>query len=483
MSVTVEIYFDTRLFRKKTKDYPYKLRVYHAGEAKLFPTVLGLSKEDNDKLGAKNLGARLQEIRDKLAEIERSATNFAKGMDPFSFKDFIRDFIKDNPIFVQTRVKTEPLAPGLRTFDFSPFYKKFPILQETPEPGTIGEVYLAQIKAKLANGKVKTAMNYQCAYNSLKQFGGNVRFKVITAAYLRTYADWMKNHTDEVKKRKCSKTTIGMYLITLRTMFNEAIHLKIIKKEGCYPFGKRQFMIPGSNNTKKAFDQSVIERIYYYECDPKRPSMQKARSFWFFMYFGQGMNPKDICLLQYKNITGEFLEFERAKTEDSFQEAPPRISVFLSPDMLQTIADYGNKDKSPENYIFPIFERGVTPLQQYEIVEYFTKFINKWMQYILNDLEIDRKAGCQVARHTYSTMRRLAGASLLEIGEELGHKKPETTKRYVGSLPYEQKKENAKQLESFKRNNSERNAITSGGNGKFFDSQDDILISLGYNDL
>lgn len=303
MSVTVEIYFDTRLFRKKTKDYPYKLRVYHAGEAKLFPTIFALSKEDHDKLTAKNLGARLQEIRDKLTQIQRSAASFAKEMDPFSFKDFVRDFIKDNPFFIQTRVKTEPLPPRLRAFNFSSFYKKFPILQETPEPGTIGEVYLAQIKEKLANGKVKTAMNYQCAYNSLKQFGGNVRFKGITAAYLRSYADWMKNHTDEVKKRKCSKTTIGMYLITLRTMFNEAIHLKIIKKEGCYPFGKRQFMIPGSNNTKKAFDKSVIERIYYYECDPKRPSMQKARSFWFFMYFGQGMNPKDICLLQYKNIT------------------------------------------------------------------------------------------------------------------------------------------------------------------------------------
>src|ERR1700733_4287489 len=202
MSVSVEIYFDTRNFRKKTNDYPYKLRIYDARVSKLFPTIFGLSKEDHDKLTAKNLGTRMQETRDRLEEIERSARNFVKDMDPFSFKDFVRDFIKDNPFFIQTRVKTEPLPPRLRAFNFSPFYKKFPILQETPEPGTIGEVYLVQIKEKLANGKVKTAMNYQCAYNSLKQYGGNMPFKKITAAYLRTYADWMKNHTDEVKKRK-----------------------------------------------------------------------------------------------------------------------------------------------------------------------------------------------------------------------------------------------------------------------------------------
>ncbi|HWK07052.1 MAG TPA: hypothetical protein VNS58_25635 [Puia sp.] len=120
-----------------------------------------------------------------------------------------------------------------------------------------------------------------------------------------------------------------------------------------------------------------------------------------------------------------------------------------------TIADYGNKDKSPENFVFRIFQPGMTPLRQYEIVEYFTKLINKWMQYILNDLGIDKKAGCQVARHTYSTMRRKDGASLLEIGEELGHKKPETTKRYVGSLPIEQRKANAGQLEAFKRKREE----------------------------
>src|ERR1700761_3840097 len=118
MSVTVEIYFDTRNFRKKTNDYPYKLRVYHMKAVKLFPTVLGLSKEDHEKLAAKKLGPRLQEVRDALEVIQRTAANFAKEMDPFSFKDFVRGFIKDNRFFVQTRVKVEPLPPGLKVFDF-----------------------------------------------------------------------------------------------------------------------------------------------------------------------------------------------------------------------------------------------------------------------------------------------------------------------------------------------------------------------------
>jgi hypothetical protein len=61
MSGSVEIYYDTRNFRKKTNDYPYKLRIYHARVSKLFPTIFGLSKEDHEKLTAKKPGPRLHE--------------------------------------------------------------------------------------------------------------------------------------------------------------------------------------------------------------------------------------------------------------------------------------------------------------------------------------------------------------------------------------------------------------------------------------
>ncbi len=41
---------------------------------------------------------------------------------------------------------------------------------------------------------------------------------------------------------------------------------------------------------------------------------QMARDYWLFMYFCNGMNMKDMCLLTYGNIKGNVLSFERAKT-------------------------------------------------------------------------------------------------------------------------------------------------------------------------
>jgi integrase len=239
------------------------------------------------------------------------------------------------------------------------------------------------------------------------------------------------------------------------TVFNRANRLKVIKKENCYPFGQQEFSIPGTQNVKKVFSEETINKIYYYD-DSKllprwRKPVRKARSFWFFMYFGQGMNPKDVALLKFKNIHGEHIIFERAKTEDTMGDDTPQICVFNTSDMLTTINEFGNSDQSPDNFIFPIFDPAMTALRQMEVLEYFIKFVNKWIQYLLDELGIDETAGCQVARGSYATCMAEAGSSLLEIGRDLGHKKPSTTARYVGSLPLSKKKVNASRLEAFKR--------------------------------
>jgi integrase/recombinase XerD len=94
------------------------------------------------------------------------------------------------------------------------------------------------------------------------------------------------------------------------------------------------------------------------------------------LYFGNGMNTKDFALLKYKNIYGDYLNFERAKTEWSTRNDPKPISVYVTEDMRNIIARWGNKDKDPNNFIFPFLEPGLTPLREYEIVQLIPAFIN-----------------------------------------------------------------------------------------------------------
>jgi len=297
---------------------------------------------------------------------------------------------------------------------------------------------------------VTTALSYQQAYASLTKFGGNAAFQKVTAKYLHAYGEWMKGLGN-------SKTTTGIYLRNLRGVFNEADALKIIKKEYCYPFGKKKYRIPGSRNVKKAYEIEEIQKVYHYQCDPAKPWLSKAKDFVMFIVFGKGLNPLDICRLQRKNVADGLISFERGKTEETSKEDPPKIVIVID-DTIGPILErqcrkdtVGNPVMDPESYLFPIFEHGMNPLEQYERRQLFIEFINKWFTYILKEVGVNKPGRCYDLRHTYATVQILGGADINQIQEDLGQQDPRTTRRYVASLPITLKKAAAARMEILKQ--------------------------------
>jgi integrase/recombinase XerD len=447
MSITINIILDTRRIKKSEK-YPIKLRVTHDRNSEYYQTIFDLTKNDYDKLSASRISNELQTIRDKLKFIETTAQTAVRVLSPFTFKEFEIDFTYDNKLFRQKKIKLLPVPEIKTEFDFTVFHKKFYILLEDySTTGTVFYSYLKYIKSILQEGRIGTAMYYHCSYISLNKFRGNVRFTEVTASFLYEYENWLK-------AKNVSKTTIGMYIRPLRTIFNEAIEDGFIKKEKCYPFGRRKYRIPASKNTKKALELADLKKIYYYQCDPDKDSEQKAKDFWLFSYFGNGMNPKDIACLKYKNIHDDYLVFERSKTERALTNDPKPITVFINDDMKKIMERWGNKDKASNNFIFPILEIGITPLRQYEILQLFVHFINDWMKNILKNLGINKKATTYVARHTFSTVLKRSGASTEYIQEALGHSDIKTTENYLDSFENDMKREYANRLTSFKDENT-----------------------------
>lgn len=447
MSATISIILDTRRVKNGNK-YPVKLRVTYNRATEYYQTIFDLSKTDWEKLSATRISNELQPIRDKLKETERQAETAIIDLSPFSFHLFEKNFIQDNAVFKQRKPRealtVEAILDNQDSFDYSPFYKKFPLLLEpVTKPGVISYSYTLFIKKLIREGRISTAISYHCSYVSLKKFKGDVAFSSITVSWLNEYENWLKS-------QELSKSTVGIYLRPLRAIFNEAIEDGIIKREKCYPFGKRKYRIPSSRNIKKALDLTEIQRIYNYKCDPNQPSEQMAKDYWLFSYFANGMNPKDIANLKYKNIDGDYIIFERSKTQHSLRSDPRPITVFISDDMKAIIKRWGNENKSPNNYLFPILQNGVTPLRQYELVQNFVGIINDWMKRIFQNMGIDKKATTYVARHTFSTVLKKSGASTEFIQEALGHTDLKTTESYLDSFDKELKKEFAGRLTSFK---------------------------------
>lgn len=444
MSASIMVILDKRRMKKKSGKFPVKLQVTHQRIQQRYQTTLEISDEDYKKIYSSNIGANLKKIRQELELIKRNAENFVSEMNSFSFYVFERDFINRDKFYKPKKLITpEAEVPLPDAFDYGPYLKRFTVLSEDhSRHGCISFVFANYIKVLLQEGRIGTAIYYKDSYNSFKKFMGNVLFSDITQSWLNQYEQWMK-------KRGRTRTTTGIKLRALRTMFNEAIEMNIIKRENCYPFGRRKYQIPTGRNIKKALPQKTISDIYYAEttCDHE----QKAKDFWFFCYFGNGMNPKDMLYLKYKNIEDEFIVFVRAKTERTTRNDPKPISAYITDDMKQIMERWGNPDKKPDSYIFPIMDDTLNPLDQYKIVTGVTRLINDWMEKIGERLGLDKKITTIVSRHSFSTHMKQGGASTEFIQEALGHTDKKTTENYLDSFTSEVKKEYAAVLTAFKK--------------------------------
>lgn len=448
MSASVSITLDTRRLKMKKGAYPVKLLVIFNSEPKRYQTIYDLTQEEFDNLSASRVSEKLKKVRDSLKLIQRQAEEVVHTLHPFRYQEFEKEFVLNNPLFHQRKSLKEALVPVTFEFNLADYEHRFPIFKlPKPEPDTILATTLFCVRKLLSEHRVRTAASYQTAYFAISRFRGNMRFIDIDVAFLKQLEAWMLS-------LEYSKTTVGIYTRSLRALFNEAIFQGLIKKERHYPFGRRKYQCPSSRNVKKALTLEDVARIYYYEpvCEEER----KAKDFWLFSYFASGINPTDIARLKYKNIEGEYLVFERAKTENATRTMPKPITVYITEDMQRIMDYWGNKDKRREHYIFPVLEHGITPLRQVELIELFVQAINDWMGKIRKKLGIEKKVTTYVARHTFSTIMKRSGVSTEFIQEALGHTNIKTTENYLDSFEKEVKKELASNLISFKAGSVQR---------------------------
>lgn len=296
------------------------------------------------------------------------------------------------------------------------------------------------VRSLLTEGRAGTAESYQCSRSSLKAFSPNATFADITPDFLRKYEKWMLGNEKSV-------TTIGIYLRNLRALINSAISDGMLLKE-LYPFGKKKYEIPTSNNIKKALNLKDISNIYHYKPLPGSTA-EKVKDFWVFLYLCNGINVKDFCLLKYKDLHDDVIEFQRAKTARTKRKMEP-IRVTILDEMKHIINKWGNQPREKNNYVFPVLTNGLTPEHEREIIKLMTKLINKHMRYITQTLKINSTVTTYVARHSYATVMKRSGASTEFIGEALGHSNVRTTQAYLSSFEDKHKKEMAKALTNFK---------------------------------
>lgn len=406
MKPIIKIILDERR-EKSSKKYPVKLRLTFNRKQMYHPLGIDLTIDEFEKMMANTCPRNLREIKMAVNEFEIKANNIINNLPDFSF----------------------------RLFDIK-FYAK------NRNAADIYAFFEDKISKLEKEGKYGSATSYRCTMVSLKKFRQNLSFKEIGEDLLAEFEKW---HLDKGN----SITTVGIYLRTLRAIFNDAIDDGVIAREYYYPFGKRKYQIPASRNIKKALTLAEIKMIFAY-IPSSGTFEEKALDFWKFSYLCNGINMKDIAMLKYKNIDGDFIKFRREKTKFTSRQDSQLISACIIDNVKVIINKWRNKVNKPENYIFDIINDSIDEMKKRMMVQQFIKQVNKYMQIITMELKIDKHVTTYTARHSFATIMKRSGANVEFISESLGHSSIQTTQSYLDSFEDERKKEFAKALINFK---------------------------------
>jgi len=380
------------LFKSKTLSngaHPIMLRVTYQRIRKYYSLKeQGFPKNWNDELGLFN---KNKEENSKLSlfasKAKKALRTIEENNHEFSFSKFEELFFKS--------------SRPVRVFDY-------------------WENVIASLKEE---NRIGTATSYNDALKAFKRFQKNKNplFPDVDYKLLDRYRKYLKS--------RYSVNTTGIYLRSMRVIFNHAIKNKTLSKE-LYPF--EQFEIKTEETIKRALRKSDIEKIYEMNIE-KGTRLWHSRNFFLFGYLCQGINFIDLVKLRWdENIYNDRISYRRQKTGKLF-------SVKIQGKLADIIDYYRNEFTNPDGFIFPILNLDLSESTKRHRTKNHLKKINKDLKIICKWLEIPsaEKISYYWCRHSYATVLKRDGVQTAKISEALGHSSEKVTQVYLDSFDSE----------------------------------------------
>ena len=284
---------------------------------------------------------------------------------------------------------------------------------------TVGELFKQYMSRLEDEKRTGYRLSIQQTYNSLIKFNRHldIPFSGIDCNWLRRYETWLR-------KQDKSENTIGIRFRNIRTIFNLAMDMELVKQED-YPFKKFKVSKLHQETAKRALSKDEIQAVISYPVGGKDFYTRLAVSLFTFSYFMGGINFVDMAYLTDKNIIEGRLIYHRKKTSKL-------INLPLQEEALMVLKMY--KDSS-KGYLFPILSKEHKTEQQKlnRLHKVITK-VNRALKAIGEELNIPIKLTTYCARHSYATVLKRAGVATSIISESLGHSSERVTQIYLDSF-------------------------------------------------
>lgn len=370
---------------------PIMLKVTFKGKRKHYSTGFNMLKNEFEKLqSSKRLTKNQSEIQTQLQSIE-----------------------------VKARKTIDRLIDDKKAFSHGMFESEFFTKQSDTN---VFKLFQQRINLHESRGAYKTRDICRSAKKSFRKFWGkeDLLLEDITPDFLQKY---------EMKNRKLSPNTMGVYERNLRTIYNWGIELGMISPES-NPFKRHK--IPNQPGIKKALLKEDILKILNHNCE-KYSHKWLAQQVYIFSYLCNGINLKDLAQLKWADISDGRLLFIRSKT--STTSATPKINSIKVTQALQLILNDLKKYYQGQNdFIFPILTKGGSDEDHYKRIRDYTGVLNRNIRMIANELGIEKDFTFYSARHSWATVLKRSGTSVSVISELMHHSSEAVTRIYLDSF-------------------------------------------------
>ena len=253
----------------------------------------------------------------------------------------------------------------------------------------------------------------------------DLRFTDIDYSFLKGYVGYLQGNGNK-------QNTIGLYLRTLRALYNLAI------KEGYansdrYPFKSKQTPNGYSveqhkaETRKRAISLKEMKKFKKFDASSSH-KLQLAKDLFIFSYHVRGINFVDILHLKWSDVNGERIEYHRIKT---------RKTSFFTINILEPVREIIERyRKADSEYIFPLLDESkhITPRQIKDRHDLVLKEFNKALKYIGKEIGLEYRLTSYVARHSYASHLKQKGEPDSVIGDQMKHRNGQVTKTYLANF-------------------------------------------------
>lgn len=274
------------------------------------------------------------------------------------------------------------------------------------------------IKKKRKLGKESTAELYHATLTRLQAFWGKntLRWSRVT----RELVDEFRAHMEEAGLQT---NTVNSYLSNFRAMYNDAVKNGTATRIApVNPFMHLQ--LKREKTLKRAVSLKTIEQIARLDCKGSA-TRRLAIDLYLFSFLACGMPLADIARLKERNIHGNILVYNRAKTGT-------RVAIGISSGMRILIERYRRQGAL---YLFPVLpNKKEASHKDYKKIQ---RRVNECLKKIGKELNLDMKLTFYVARHTWASQAHEMDIPLAAISQALGHRSEGTTLIYLAELSQE----------------------------------------------